>query len=71
MKSITDVQTTVSEKILAFKKAEKMTFDDLGEITGINPATIRSWVRYSQVPNLYNAYLIADAMGLSLQELIE
>ena len=71
MKSITDVQTAVSEKILRFKETEGMTFQDLGEISGLNRHSIVNWAYLHKLPNLYSAYLLADAMGMSLQELIE
>ena len=71
MKSIEQVKTAVAENISKFKEAENMTFDDLGEISGLNRHSIVNWAYQHKLPNLYSAYLLADAMGLSLQELIE
>ena len=71
MKSITDVQKSVSAKIKEFKNKEKMTYRDLSEITGIHPDSIRGWTYCNNAPSLYSAYLLADAMGMTLQELIE
>ena len=70
MKSITDVQKSVSAKIKEFKNKEKMTYRDMGEITGISLYTIRNWREQQCLPDLYNAYLLSDAMGMSLDELI-
>ena len=70
MKSITDVQKSVSAKIQAFKASEKMTYKDMSEITGIHPDSIRGWTYCNNAPSLYSAYLLSSAMGMSLDELI-
>ena len=70
MKSITDVQKSVSEKIIEFHKSEKMSLTGMSEITGISLYTIRNWREQQCLPDLYNAYLLSDAMGMSLDELI-
>ena len=70
MKSITDVQKSVSAKIQAFKASEKMTYKDMSEITGIHPDSIRGWTYCNNAPSLYSAYLLSNAMGMSLDELI-
>ena len=63
MKSITDVQKSVSAKIKEVKNKEKMTYKDMSEITGISLYTIRNWREQQCLPDLYNAYLLSDAMG--------
>ena len=70
MKSITDVQKSVSAKIIEFQKSEKMSLTGMSEITGISLYTIRNWREQQCLPDLYNAYLLSDAMGMSLDELI-
>ena len=70
MKSITDVQKAVSAKIIEFQKSEKMSLTGMSEITGISLYTIRNWREQQGLPDLYNAYLLSNAMGMSLDELI-
>ena len=70
MKSTADVQKAVSEKIIEFQKSEKMSLTGMGEITGISLYTIRNWREQQCLPDLYNAYLLSNAMGMSLDELI-
>ena len=70
MKSITDVQKSVSAKIKEFQKSEKMSLTGMSEITGISLYTIRNWREQQYLPDLYNAYLLSNAMGMTLQELI-
>ena len=70
MKSITDVQKSVSAKIIEFQKSEKMSPTGMSGITGISLYTIRNWREQQCLPDLYNAYLLSDAMGITLQELI-
>ena len=70
MKSITDVQKSVSAKIIEFQKSEKMSLTGMSEITGISLYTIRNWREQQCLPDLYNAYLLSNAMGMSLDELI-
>ena len=70
MKSITDVQKSVSAKIIEFQKSEKMSLTGMSEITGISLYTIRNWREQQCLPDLYNAYLLSDAMGMTLDELI-
>ena len=70
MKSTADVQKAVSAKIIEFQKTEKMSLTGMSEITGISLYTIRNWREQQCLPDLYNAYLLSDAMGMTLDELI-
>lgn len=70
MKTQEQMKAAVAQNIKRFKKDEKMTYDDIGDITGIEPRNIKAWVTAETSPSLYNAYLLSDAMGLSLNELI-
>ena len=71
MKSTADVQKAVSAKIIEFQKSEKMSLTGMSEITGIHPDSIRGWTYCNNAPSLYSAYLLSNAMGITLQELIE
>ena len=70
MKSTEQVAKSVSEKIKEFQKTEKMSLTGMSEITGISLYTIRNWREQQCLPDLYNAYLLSSAMGMSLDELI-
>jgi transcriptional regulator with XRE-family HTH domain len=70
MKTKEQVKAAVAQNIKRFKKSEKMTYDDIGGITGVDERNIKAWVTGETSPSLYNAYLLSDAMGLTLNELI-
>lgn len=70
MKTKEQVKAAVAQNIKRFKKDEKMTYDDISNITGIEERNIKAWVTAETSPSLYNAYLLSDAMGLTLDELI-
>ena len=71
MKTQNQIRSAVSENILRFKADEKMTYDDISEITGIQKRSLKYWARCENAPSLYNAYLLSNAMGMTLNELIE
>lgn len=51
-------------------KERKLKYTELARITGIDPKTIHDWVKKRRMPNLFNAMLIADALNISLDELV-
>lgn len=55
------------EKIV---KERKLKYTELARITGIDPKTIYDWVKKRRMPNLFNAMLVADALNISLDELV-
>ncbi|HSN67465.1 MAG TPA: helix-turn-helix transcriptional regulator [Fusibacter sp.] len=52
-------------------KNNGMTQRDLAKLTGIPEITINSWVSGKNVPKLNNAYIIAKALNVSLDELAQ
>ena len=70
MKTKEQVKAAVAQNIKRFKKSEKMTYDHIGGITGVDERNIKAWVTGETSPSLYNAYLLSNAMGMSLDELI-
>ena len=70
MKTEQQIKAAIAKNIQAFKKTENMTYPDLAEITGVNDRSAQAWANGAYMPSLYNAYLMADAMGMSLDELI-
>ena len=47
-----------------------MTVSELPEITMLNRRTLWRMMNGHGLPNLYNAYLIRDVLGMSLDEMI-
>lgn len=70
MKTRSDVQLAVSSRVKAFLQSEGLSVVSMGEITGVHTNTIYRTMQGAFLPSLYTAYLIADAMGMTLDQLI-
>jgi len=70
MKSVYDIQKSISENIKRFRAENHMSALDLHEISGAGERSIQEYTALRSMPSLYNAYLLADAMGISVDELI-
>lgn len=55
------------EKIV---KERKLKYTELAGVTGLASHTIYDWVKKRRMPNLFNAMLVADALNISLDELV-
>lgn len=58
-----------SQIIKALMKKHNISQFELSELTGIHKNTISNYVRDVREPSLFNAILIADVFGVSLDEL--
>ena len=51
-------------------KAHKITQEKFAAYVGINFSTFRNWICYGITPDLYSAYDIAVALGVSMEYLV-
>lgn len=70
MKTVTDIQKSISDNIKNFRAENHMSALDLHEISGAGERSIQEYTALRSMPSLYNAYLISNAMGISVDELI-
>lgn len=62
----------IGQRIRAFRVARGLTQGELADRVGASEATIVSkWERGLQVPRLDSAQVIADALGVSVEQLVD
>jgi transcriptional regulator with XRE-family HTH domain len=61
---------TISEAIKKARVAKGYTISDLARKTGITFQTLDKWEKGKNYPNVYNLIPIADALNISLDELV-
>lgn len=60
---------TIGEKIKELRETKGMSQVKLGKIMGTNNCVIYAWEKGRYEPTLFNCILLADAFGVSLDEL--
>jgi len=60
----------ISQKIIHYRKTKGITQETLSELTGLNVRTIQRIESGEVDPRLYTLKLIADALGVTLEELL-
>ena len=58
-----------SENLVSMRKLLKMTQEDLAEKVGVSRQAVAKWESGETVPDLEKSMLIADAFGVSLDDL--
>lgn len=57
-------------RVKSLIKAHKITQRKFAEYAGINFYTFRNWIYYGVLPDVNSAYLIASALGVSIEYLV-
>ena len=66
-----EVQRHVAKRIEQERDKRGMTLSDFAEMCGVPASTLNYTVKNGGMPTLFTAILIAEACGLTLDELIE
>ena len=61
----------LGEKIQKFRKMQKMSQEELGEVMGVTRQTISNWESGESAPNIMEAKKLANLLSLSLDELTD
>ena len=61
----------LGEKIQKFRKMQKMSQEELGEVMGVTRQTISNWESGESAPNIMEARKLANLLNLSLDELTD
>jgi transcriptional regulator with XRE-family HTH domain len=57
-------------RVKILMKAHKISQEKFAAYIGVNFCTFRDWLRYNRMPDIYTAYDIADALGVSIDCLV-
>ncbi len=60
----------LSENIKNYRLKQKMTQKELGELFGVSPQAVSKWENEMAYPDLFLLPIIAEQMGVSIDELI-
>lgn len=61
---------TIGENIRKFRQKQGLTQTDLGVMVGVNCNSISAYERGINIPGVFNLLSIADALNVSLDELV-
>ena len=61
----------LGEKIQKYRKIQKMSQEELGEVMGVTRQTISNWESGESAPNIMEAKKLANLLNLSLDELTD
>lgn len=64
------VELTIGEAIRRARKKRGMKAGELAKITGYHPTVVSTWENDRSIPKLTTVIDIADALGISIDELI-
>lgn len=68
--SFLDVQERFAASLVALREERNMTIDEFCEFCGIGKSSYDYYVRQGGMPTLYTAMVIADRLGLTLDQLL-
>lgn len=68
--SFLDVQERFAASLVALREERNMTIDEFCEFCGIGKSSYDYYVRQGGMPTLYTSMMIAERLGLSLDQLI-
>lgn len=61
---------TIGETIRKLRKDRKLTQDKLGKLCGIDQHAISAYEHNKNIPTIFNLISLADALHVSLDELV-
>lgn len=64
------VELTMGESMRRARKKKGISMRKLAEITGYDPSAISQWENDKAVPRLTSVVDVADALGMSIDELV-
>lgn len=68
--SFLDVQERFAASLVALREERNMTIDEFCEFCGIGKSSYDYYVRQGGMPTLYTSMMIAERLGLTLDQLI-
>ena len=70
MKSVENIGTLIGTSIREYRKEKSLTQPQLAKMIGVSNAAISFWENGINIPNVMVCRLIADALEISLDELV-
>ena len=65
------IEETLGQRIRRLRKAQDVTMEAFARQVGVSYVSVSEWERGQATPNLESLYKIADALGITVGELVD